>query len=930
MLTGSHTNIAIKDDTVFENSAAFKNKELVVQIHPDGFAFDWQNAANHPDDQNASIHNEVELYQLCQRDPYRALLRLGFSGQSEWQTDSVRFLGRIAKVFVQALAHNPDIESLREKAVIELEKEVVEQILPSAPYMIGAEYLNTSWAELVWHDLNAGFSREILQYEGNVAAYFAAQNPEIQPVGRVFFHLVESKEEDFPFAFLATYSSDVTTGGKAKHLPLKNALIEYKNHQGKLLELLSTVNLVASKSQFVSELVESGEVFHPIRLTSSEAYTFLREIPLYEQTGILCRIPNWWKNKSRSLKMSISVGENERSHLNMDAIINFEAKLSMGGESVTLEELHRLLSEAEGLAYIKGKWVEVNHEKLKETLRAYERAQKLMRQSEMTIAEAMRFQLTAAKEIHVAEDACELEITNDEWLHSLVSRMTDQNQLAEASGGEDFHASLRPYQEKGLSWLFTMKQLGIGACLADDMGLGKTVQVIALLNVIRSQKRDRSQKQNGYQKQSHSQKSERALLVVPASLIGNWANEISKFAPSLNYYVLHPSENKIAIQSDNQELANYDLLITTYGILQKMDWLREVHWQTLILDEAQAIKNPGTKQTRAVKQMQADYRIAMTGTPIENRLSDLWSLFDFLNKGLLGSTREFTNFTKQLKENPNGYTRLKKVVSPFILRRLKTDKTVIADLPDKIEMKTYTTLTKRQAALYNALVEEIKHKLEKADNGASNGIERKGLILSSIMKFKQICNHPDQYLGQALFSESESGKFARLRELCETIYEKRERVLIFTQFREITDPLCEFLENVFQHKGLVLHGGTPVMKRRELVERFQGEEYVPFMVLSIKAGGVGLNLTAANHVIHFDRWWNPAVENQATDRAFRIGQQKNVLVHKFVTKGTIEEKIDLLIEEKTKLSNEIVSDSQENWITELDNQQLLDLFSLSL
>jgi non-specific serine/threonine protein kinase len=346
----------------------------------------------------------------------------------------------------------------------------------------------------------------------------------------------------------------------------------------------------------------------------------------------------------------------------------------------------------------------------------------------------------------------------------------------------------------------------------------------------------------------------------------------------------------------------------------------------LILDEAQAIKNPGTGQTKAVKQLKSAYKIAMTGTPVENRLSDLWSLFDFLNKGLLGSSKEFTNFTKRLKEDQQGYSRLKKVVGPFILRRLKTDKTVISDLPEKIEMKAFTALSKKQAALYAALVQELKTKLDTAEAG----IERKGLILSSIIKFKQICNHPDQYLGQNFYAENESGKYARLKEICEIISEKRERVLVFTQFKEITQPLKEFLDSIFLNEGLVLHGETPVAKRRDIVERFQGNEYVPFLVLSIKAGGVGLNLTSANHVVHFDRWWNPAVENQATDRAFRIGQKKNVIVHKFITKGTIEEKIELMIEEKTKLAEEIIPDAQENWLTEIDNKKLIELFRLSV
>jgi non-specific serine/threonine protein kinase len=361
-------------------------------------------------------------------------------------------------------------------------------------------------------------------------------------------------------------------------------------------------------------------------------------------------------------------------------------------------------------------------------------------------------------------------------------------------------------------------------------------------------------------------------------------------------------------------------------MLVKYGWLADLPWDALILDEAQAIKNPATKQAKAVKRIQAGCKIAMTGTPIENRLSDLWSLFDFLNQGLLGSAKEFTTFTKQLQGHPEGYGPLKRVVSPFILRRLKTDRAVIADLPDKIEMKSFAGLTKKQAALYADLVADVREKLE----STGEGIGRRGLILASITKFKQICNHPDQYLGQQVFDPSESGKFGRLAEICETIYEKRERVLVFTQFKEITGPLQAFLETIFHHRGLILHGGTPVAKRHELVATFQGPDYVPFMVLSIKAGGVGLNLTKANHVIHFDRWWNPAVENQATDRAFRIGQEKNVVVHKFITRGTIEEKIDQLIQEKLQLSQDIVPDQQENWIGDMDNRQLLELFRLSV
>ena len=343
----------------------------------------------------------------------------------------------------------------------------------------------------------------------------------------------------------------------------------------------------------------------------------------------------------------------------------------------------------------------------------------------------------------------------------------------------------------------------------------------------------------------------------------------------------------------------------------------------MILDEAQAIKNPGTKQTKAIKAIPAKMRIAMTGTPIENRLSDLWSLYDFLNQGLLGTAKEFTDFSKSLKDNAAGYSKLRKMIQPFMLRRLKTDKSIISDLPDKLEINEYTDLSKKQIALYKQLIRQIEEKLL-----TSEGIERKGLVLASIMKFKQICNHPDQYLGREEYKEQQSGKFEKLREICETIYEKREKVLVFTQFKEMTEPISELLSGIFSKEGFVLHGGTPVKKRSKMVKDFNSEQYIPYMVLSLKAGGVGLNLTAANHVIHFDRWWNPAVENQATDRAFRIGQTKNVIVHKFVTKGTIEEKIDSIIEQKQKLSGDVLTSSGEQWLTEYNNEDLMKIFAL--
>lgn len=887
------------------------SKQLIAILKPDGrFELDWQSLGDPLDPQVQTVQDDI--YTRFTRDERDLFFTLAFIDQPDELAVSLRYLIEIATVFLRRLALNPDLEWLREQATAELDDDITDELLDRAPYMYGQTFLNREWIERAWRNLHEAYAYRLQTWEGSIEQLLSTSNAHVQFVGRVYFHLVENKEtEEYPFSFMATYAAEREASGKSRHLPLQNALMEYGDNNVKLIELLSTVQKAASSSNLIAELLDSGDIFHPIGLLSDEAYTFLTEVSLYEEAGILCRIPKWWTSKSRGVKVSISVGGKEPAQLGADTLLNFDARLWLGGDKLSEEELRQLLAEAEGLVFLKGKWVEVNHKRLQEALVAYEHARQTLGNEQLTIADAMRLQLNPSQVLDIAADSTvDLEVTHGEWFQAVQSKLLNPDKLEQiASPGNDFHANLRTYQERGFRWLLYMKTLGLGACLADDMGLGKTIQIIAMLSAIKSERR------------------EHALLIVPASLIGNWMSELERFAPTLKYYVWHPSENRGLSEAEDGtilEAEGYDLVITTYGMLLRYDWLSLVQWDTLILDEAQAIKNPGTKQTRAVKKLKATARIAMTGTPVENRLSDLWSLFDFLNKGMLGTAKEFTELSKRMREQPKGYQQLKQAVSPFILRRVKTDKSIISDLPDKIEMKTYSTLTKKQAILYSKLVQDLQQKLENAEEG----IQRRGLILSSLMKFKQICNHPDQYLGQEVFNAEDSGKFARLKEICETILEKRERVLVFTQFKEMTEPLRSFLEQIFQHKGMVLHGGTPVARRQEIVAEFQGEHYVPFLVLSIKAGGVGLNLTKASHVVHFDRWWNPAVENQATDRAFRIGQQNNVLVHKFVTQGTIEEKIDQIIEDKIRLTKDIVPDLQENWITEMDNAQLIELMKL--
>jgi len=444
------------------------------------------------------------------------------------------------------------------------------------------------------------------------------------------------------------------------------------------------------------------------------------------------------------------------------------------------------------------------------------------------------------------------------------------------------------------------------------MGLGKTIQVLSLLLLERA----------------HGSEPRPSLLVAPASLLGNWEAEIRKFAPSLKALIAHPSAMSApeirALTA--RQVAEHDLTITSYGSLLRLPILAATAWRLVILDEAQAIKNPNARQTKAAKTLQAKARIALTGTPVENHLGDLWSIFDFINPGLLGNAKHFARYAKSLAERTdNPYGPLRDLVRPYILRRMKTDTSIIADLPDKTEIKALCGLSRRQAALYGQAVEDLSKSLEDAA-----GIQRKGIVLAMLMRLKQICNHPSQWLGDNAWAEADSGKWARLREIAEIVATRQDKMLVFTQFQAMTGPLAAYLEQIFGRPGLVLHGETAVRSRNALVQRFQEDETVPFFVLSLKAGGAGLTLTAASHVVHFDRWWNPAVETQATDRAFRIGQRKNVLVHKFVCRGTVEEKIDTLIESKKELAAALLGNGGEINLTEMTNDDILRMVRLDL
>jgi non-specific serine/threonine protein kinase len=801
------------------------------------------------------------------------------------------------------------------------ESELATMLLSVAP-MQGAEYLSIEVLGNLWNELDAWTREQVTDSEDGLTEWLKKHAAIWRQVGRVCFHLAENKQDpELPFAFLATYAPSLSSAGRVQYRPLGKALQEYAGERNKnaLINLLSPVHRASKKIGFLKEMVDSGDVFHPLAWTPDEAYRLLKNVPLLEESGLLVRLPDWWRKRPRP-RVAVTIGEKKR-RLGADMMLDFKVGVALGDRHLTEKEWRRIMASQDGLVYVKGQWIEVDREKLAEALDHWKQVEAEADSEGLSFIEGMRLLAGAPADLDAdgSPEGVEPEwsfVDAGKWLSNVLSGLRDPDGLAFAGRNNNFRGTLRPYQQTGHNWLWFLSNLGLGACLADDMGLGKTVQVLSLLLSL---------------KEGKEQSGKPSLLVLPASLLANWKAEIERFAPTLQAIFIHPSETEKArlaamATEAGEAVSKSDVVLTTYAMLPRHKWLLDVKWRLVVLDEAQAIKNAATRQARTVKQLKAEARIALTGTPVENRLSDLWSLFDFLCPGLLGSAAKFKKFVKDLETREHDrYAPLRNLVGPYVLRRLKTDKRIIADLPDKTEMKAYCGLTKKQATIYAKSVDELAAALEGLD-----GMKRRGLVLAYLMRFKQICNHPSQFLGDGAYEPADSGKFDRLRTLCEEIVSRQEKVLVFTQFREMTEPIAVFLGKVFGRDGLVLHGGTAVKKRRTLIDMFQKEDGPPFFVLSLKAGGTGLNLTAAAHVVHFDRWWNPAVENQATDRAYRIGQHRNVVVHKFVCRGTIEEKIDTLIEEKKNLADDILKAGAESMLTEMSDEQLLKVVALDI
>ncbi|WP_353557368.1 DEAD/DEAH box helicase [Paraburkholderia terrae] len=864
-----------------------------------------------PDVEAPPLPDDVALGASFRRGTGHGLLYLGSATIGRALPPAWAWWRDFGARYVTSLCTTPEGE---EVAVTQPDTGDFERLIDDAPPMTGAEYLTPDVLAALWREIDIALRDELASTGESLQAFLRSRHPAWNLVGRVHFNLAENrKDPEAPFAFLATYAARISAHGKTQHQPLSRALEEFsgERNKAKLLSLLMPVRRAAESCDWLRAMLESREIYHPLRWMPADAYRLLCDLPALESAGIMVRLPAIWATgRPARPAVKASVGAKPPSLLGKDALLDFRMEVSLDGEPLSPAEIRRLLKGADGLQWIRGRWVEVDTKKLGHVLQRFESLEKAA-QSGLPLNDALR--LLAG----VSGDEAEgfdmrgwAQVVAGNWLAETLGHLRQPEGLAQVDPGSDLRAQLRPYQQAGVRWLYLLSRLGLGACLADDMGLGKTMQVLSLLLILKRE-------------QAAARPS---LLVAPASLLANWAAEAERFAPGLRVLVAHPSmtpAEELRALNDAQ-LTQTDLVITSFGSLLRQPGLETVQWRIAIVDEAQAIKNPGARQTKQVKKLQAQSRIALTGTPVENRLSDLWSIFDFTHPGLLGSAKEFADLSRRLAKIEH-FGPLRTLVRPYILRRLKTDRRVIADLPEKTELKAWCHLSRVQAALYERAVEDLAAALDGAD-----GIERKGIVLSYLMRFKQICNHPSQWLGDAAWSPEASGKFARLRELVDVIAAKQEKVLVFTQFRETTEPLASFLGSLFGREGLILHGGTPVSKRRELVRQFQEDESTPFFVLSLKAGGSGLNLTAASHVIHFDRWWNPAVENQATDRAFRIGQRKNVLVHKFVCRGTVEDRIDRLIESKQQLMNDMLEDGAELQLTEMSDRELLDLVRLDI
>lgn len=669
-------------------------------------------------------------------------------------------------------------------------------------------------------------------------------------------------------------------------------------------QLLRSLGQASRLSEYVNDSLKAPTP-SGFALSNSNVFQFLNETAqTLEEAGFGVMLPAWWRKGQRAkIKRRANVDSSMKirgDKLTLDHVVEFNWELALGDITLTQAELETLTALKSPLVKIRGQWILVTQEDIQASI---DFLQKKVRKKG-TLGELVKLALTKT-----ADDGAEVVVDARGWVGEFLKQLNSPHVMTELPTPSSFNGELRHYQQRGFSWLDFLSGWGLGACLADDMGLGKTIQTLALI-----------------QKQKNEGSAGPVLLVCPTSVVSNWCKESARFTPQLSVMVHHGGKRK---KGDPfiKDVHQHDVVISTYGLLDRDRLqLQEISWTGVILDEAQNIKNNMTKQSVAARGLKSSYRIALTGTPVENSVADLYSIMEFLNPSFLGSSRDFRNrflIPIQVEGNVLAEELLKEITQPFILRRVKTDKNIISDLPDKQEMKVYCSMSKEQVTLYSAVVDDLIERLAIVDPQ-----RRAGEILAAMTQMKQVCNHPAHFNADNSELDGRSGKLDRLVEMIEEVLRSGEKALIFTQFAEMGKLIKKQLQEKFGEEVLFLHGGVSRKARDEMVERFQSADGPSLFVLSLKAGGTGLNLTAANHVFHFDRWWNPAVENQASDRAYRIGQKKNVQVRKFITAGTLEDKIDEIIDDKQRTADVVVG-AGEGWLTALSNDDLKRVFTLS-
>lgn len=790
----------------------------------------------------------------------------------------------------------------------------------SVPAIKGAEYVNDGLmlesGAVLWKSVKAA----VAFHGGDCDSWLDSLGEHWGLVGKIVFHLAELPAGgERPFGFLATYAGRISGEGKPQHVPLARLIHKCRKEGSDMSFLLSPLRKAAETSSWLREWLETQRLLRAESLSVDEAYSFIREVPLLRKAGLVTRMPAQWENKPPArVVVQVDITPQNESRVKGRPMWEFDSRLALNGQELTPEELEKIRNSETGLISLRGCWVEVDRSKVESLLADWQQLKYLYSQG-IPLSGAMRLLAGMGTPLPVIREG---EGEPEDWSmvragEELKACLQGLRQTSALPGGASVKAVLRPYQEEGVSWMWSLYQVGLGGCLADDMGLGKTLQVLAFFSLIHQEKKKGASP---------------VLVVSPSSLLANWAAEMERFVPHLRFGIYHGSGSL-----DFGEIRKADIVLTTYSLLHRREELMNCSWEVVVFDEAQNLKNAVSLQTRAAGLLTAGMKIALTGTPVENGLSDLWSVMNIVNPGLIGgSCSAFLEGLKDCSENDK-FGRLRRLISPVILRRMKNDPHIALDLPPKTELVQRCRFTRRQALLYEQLTEELRKLLfslkdsrgKEEEGGAEEKVGRNAYILKYMLRFKQLCDHPSLLNGDNLFEPEEGGKFIRLRELAEEWASRQEKVLVFTQFREMCRPLSLFLRNIYGQEGLVMHGGTSLAQRRADVQLFQKPGGPPFYVLSVKTAGTGLTLTEASHVVHFDRWWNPAVENQASDRAYRLGQKKAVFVHKFMVPGTLEERIDRMIFQKKELARDVLAfeESAEKILCSMNDDELISFIT---